>query len=419
MNEAQLRDTKRRANNTLLGSILIVAMELGTYVTLSNYVGDLCSKFNASVTQVVLIFTIASLVSLACNFVSAAVIGRLSAKVLTLIGTIGYIIFFICMAMGGNIAILYIGAFFFGISNTFACFTVLQPVITWWHTENLGKKIGYLSIGYCAAAMIFGFVVPRVLAALGFQTTVLLHGSITGIVMLFASLFLINNRPDTYGLKPYGYVEVAAENGGASTTVTGLGLRDCLKTLPFWGIMLAIIACNLPSSGYSSNAAMMYQSFGLDPVKAGTMISIYNAMGIVWNYAYGAVSDKIGARKANIGFATFGMLVFLIGSFLTGMPAAILVAFAFGVLQFGGMIAAVSLTPIYGTKTIGTLVALGMVASSVATSVGPIIASSMFETAGTFSLFLRVSAVILVGLILLLAVSTSKKAIDKVQALKK
>ena len=91
MEDVKLRESRNRANKTLLGCILVIAMELGTLTTLSNYIGGLCEKFGASVTQVVLIFSIASMVSLICNLISAVAIEKVPAKLLVLIGSIGYI----------------------------------------------------------------------------------------------------------------------------------------------------------------------------------------------------------------------------------------------------------------------------------------------------------------------------------------
>ena len=155
MEDVKLRESRNRANKTLLGCILVIAMELGTLTTLSNYIGGLCEKFGASVTQVVLIFSIASMVSLICNLISAVAIEKVPAKLLVLIGSIGYILFFAAVALGSSITILYVGAACFGVGQTFACFTALQPIITWWHVDNVGKKISFLSIAYCLAGFIF------------------------------------------------------------------------------------------------------------------------------------------------------------------------------------------------------------------------------------------------------------------------
>ena len=181
MEDTKLRESKRRANKTLIGCILVIAMELGTLTTLSNYIGGLCEKFGASVTQVVLVFSIASMVSLICNLISTVAIEKVPAKLLVLIGSIGYILFFVVVALGNSLTMLYVGAACFGVGQTFACFTVLQPIITWWHVDNVGKKISFLSIAYCLAGFIFNLLIARAIQAVGFQTTFIAHGVIMAL----------------------------------------------------------------------------------------------------------------------------------------------------------------------------------------------------------------------------------------------
>ncbi len=414
MDEAKLRESKSRANKTLIGSILIIAMELGTLTTLSNYIGGWCEKFGASVTQIVIVFSIASVLSLICNFISAAAIAKVPAKLLVLIGSLGYIGFFVAAVLGKNLSVLYVGAALFGVGQTFACYTVLQPVIAWWHVDNVGKKISALSVGYCIAAFGFSMIVPRAINAIGFEKTQLLHGAIGGAIMLLSALFLISNKPESYGLKPYGYKETAGGTG--AYTVSGLTVKESVKTFTFWAILLASIFCGIAACGYANNSALIYQSLGMDSIGAGNMIAIYSLMTIVWTFGYGVVSDKLSPRKANLIFCAIDAVVFLIASFLFGLPGSILVAVTFGVATFYGMLPAVTFPALYGTKAVGTLIALGMAASAGSAMVAPIIASSMYERSGDFSGFFQLSAVLLALAFVLLATSTSKAAVAKIKA---
>lgn len=414
MEDVKLRESRNRANKTLVGCILVIAMELGTLTTLSNYIGGLCEKFGASVTQVVLIFSIASMVSLICNLISAVAIEKVPAKLLVLIGSIGYILFFAAVALGSSITILYVGAACFGVGQTFACFTALQPIITWWHVDNVGKKISFLSIAYCLAGFIFNLLIARAIKVIGFQSTFIAHGVITGTIMILCTVFLISNQPESYGLKPHGYKDITGGTGGY--TASGLTVAQSFKTFTFWGIIIASICCGIGATGYVNSASLIYQDMGMDAVGAGNMMSIYSVMAIIWNFAYGAISDKLSPRKANFIFCAFSAAVFLIAAFMSGTAGCILIAVTFGAGTFNGMLAAVTFPPLYGTKAVGTLIAIGMVATSIGSMVAPIISSAMYEKTGSFSSFLFLGGILFAVALILIAVGTSKAAVAKIKA---
>lgn len=413
MEDTKLRESKSRANKTLVGCILVIAMELGTLTTLSNYIGGLCEKFGASVTQVVLIFSIASMVSLICNLISTVAVAKIPAKILVLIGSIGYILFFAAAVLGNSVTVLYVGAACFGVGQTFACFTALQPIITWWHVDNVGKKISFLSIAYCLAGVGFNLVIARAISEFGFYKTFITHGVISGVVMILSTLFLISNRPESYGLKPHGYKE--GEDGAGGYAAGGLTVGQCLKTFTFWGVIIACVCCGIGATGYVNNASLVYQSMGMDAIGAGNMMSIYSVMAIVWNFAYGAISDKLSPRRANLAFCAFTAAVFLISSVLSGTAGCILIAVTFGAATFNGMLAAVTFPPLYGTRAVGTLIAIGMVATAASSMLAPILSSAMYEKSGSFSSFLLLGGVLFVVALVMIAAGTSRGCVARIK----
>ena len=156
---------------------------------------------------------------------------------------------------------------------------------------------------------------------------------------------------------------------------------------------------------------------GMDAVGAGNMMSIYSVMAIVWNFVYGALSDKVSPRKANIIFCVFCVAVFLLASFMSGTAGCILIAVTFGAGTFSGMLAAVTFPPLYGTKAVGTLIAVGMVATSIGAMVAPVISSAMYEKTGSFSSFLLLGGILFAAALVLIAVGTSKAAVAKIKAI--
>jgi sugar phosphate permease len=413
--QTEFKKTKRRANMSLAGGIIMIGLVFGSYVVLSLFIEGIMTHLNAGILEVVALFSVAGITQAVAPFVLSTIINKVSVKLLTGIGAFCFVIFFVLMAVGNSLFLLYLGAIFFGVSTTLCGFAVIQPVITWWHAKNLGKKIGFLSIAYCVAAMLLSFLIPQILLEAGFQITVLLMGIIFGIVLLIISIFMISNRPDTYGLKPYGYEESAEEQTETNIGSTGLTIKEILKTGSFWLFMIIGFLLMIASTGFTNNAGIIYQSMGLDLATAGVIMTAMYGINIFWNFFYGALSDKKGGRTSSIIFGLITIVAFILGSFLTGFGGAIVIAIVIGAFNYGGMFVPLNAGPLFGTRAIGTVITLCIVAQSLGNIVAPLVAGGIYAFTGSYSKFMLVAAIIMVVVVILTHLSTSKAAIVKIK----
>lgn len=235
MNEKKLRESKSRANKTLLGCIIMICAVMGTFSVLTNYFGALCDTLNASVTQVSVMFSISSLVSAVVGLVASAFIDKVAARAIVFIGTACYAIFFLLLIFGKSLVTLYIGGVFYGFSFVFLGYTMTQSLITWWHAKNTGTKISLVSVIRALFIMVLSPVVIKLLELFGLQLTLAIHGGVLTALLLVATFLLISNKPESYGLQPYGYEESANDQGGAkaASAESGLTQSQALKTYSF------------------------------------------------------------------------------------------------------------------------------------------------------------------------------------------
>lgn len=144
----QLRETRRRANLTFIGAIIVLAVINGTYSALTVFAGDLCTRLNASVTDVMLMFTVCSVVSMVANLVSGALMARVPTRILAFIGTLCFIAFFLLMRFATSLAMLYVGAFYDSTgsySNFMICAAILCALalvaVLWASSSKNVKKL--------------------------------------------------------------------------------------------------------------------------------------------------------------------------------------------------------------------------------------------------------------------------------------
>lgn len=415
----RLQETKRRAWSSYIGSLLLIMCLFGTSNVFSVYLGGICEWMRATPTQAALFFTIYSAVMVVLNLFISAFIGKVPTKLLALIGAVSYLVCFLCIGLSHNLIMLYVGSFFFGISVVLNGYSICQPAVSWWHVTNVGKKISGLSVSYAISSAVISALVGRALTAIGFQSTFLLNGCILGAIMIFSAVFLINDPPEKYGLKPLGYKDETEHILSQQTepqTAGGMTVSEIFRTVPFWGVLICVFVASVFIMGFLYNAAAIFQNFGLEAVAAADMISIYSIAGIFWIFLYGSIADKWGISKANLIFGVCTAVSFAIAVFATGKTAALVMAVIIASCNYIGMINALSMGAIYGSKSIGTLVALGMVANGAATALGTPLCSFMYEQFGNYNMFMGVGTVAVIITTLGFTYFTSPSVIKKVNS---
>ncbi len=421
--DAKARQSKSRANKVLIGCILLIAVEYGTLNILSLYIEPICTTLGVDATAVSFMFTITNIVSVASGFLVALLIEKVNLRLIMFTGVICFMLFFGILYVATSIVMIYVGAVFYGVSQVFVGFAVTQPLISWWHAKNVGMKMSSLSLAMSVGALIMAPTIGSALPALGMPGTVLVNGGVLGVLMLIAVAFLISGKPETYGLKPYGYEEaqeeVAQEElAGEASVASGLTFKQCLKTYPFWAILFVPFLLYIPGNGFVTNEAVIFQSCGFDSGGVSMLMSVYSGCMIVWVLLYGFLSDHIGPAKASIIYAIGGIVCLLGFVILGGQAGAIFLAVTIGIINsFSGMIAAIMFGKLFGTRAVGTLIAVGNIVGGVAAAVAPPIASFINAATGSFTAFMVLSAVIVVVVLFLLVTATSKRQVARIQAL--
>lgn len=420
MSESQLKETKSRAIKVLIGCVLIVAINYSSQNAFTNYIGYICADFGCSPTDVTLVFSIAGACSGIGGLVAAAIVDRVPAKFIVIGGAVCYCLFYAIQYVGYSLPAIYVAAFFYGWSLAFAGYAICQPLITWWHATNTVTKISSMSVIQALFLMALSPAVVVLLEHCGYRTSIAIQGVVLGGIVLVAALLLVSNKPESYGLKPYGLKEEPASKDDASAAYAprGLEMKRIVKTPSFWAILICPTLLVFVAAGFMTNASLIFQSFGYDAMGAAGLLSLHSGVALVWSLGYGFVSDRKGARFSNNLYLIVGIAIFAIAVVIGGVPAALTLAIFVGAPKaVSGMIGVATFRQLFGTKAIGTLVALGTTASAVGSMVCAPVASAMYEAAGSYTPFLLLCVGILAVVTVLSNFATSKGQTDKINAM--
>ena len=174
----------------------------------------------------------------------------------------------------------------------------------------------------------------------------------------------------------------------------------------------------IPANGFATNASLIFQSVGFDAMGAATMLSVFSGASIIWVLAYGVLSDKLGARKANLFFTVLAIISVGVFAVMGNMTGAIILACTVGVVSaYAGMLGAVTYRTMFGTKAIGALIPLTSVASGVGSMIAPPIATAINAATGGYTGFMLLCVIVLVIVFVLIFTSTTPKMTEKIKAM--
>lgn len=410
------KNSKRYGAQAAAGALLGAFLANGTYNVLSIYLLPLSERMGASITSIALLFTFGSVGSMIGSFLLGALLKRMSAKALASIGSICFGLFFIILGFTTSLPLLYVGGALFGFSTVAAGMTIAQTIANWWFVKGRAKVISFITVGIGLGGLVLSPIVAGLIASFGIQKAALIQGISIGALLLINSIFIIPNKPETYGVLPVGAEEVQETASNTNVSVAhSLSVNEILKTVPFWLVTASALIGNLVFCGFLNNASALYQSMGASAGQAALCISVYNLVRLGWSTLYGTASDKFGMRPSSTVFLIITTLTFFASTKLTGMAGAMITASLIGSISIIGMLGAVCLPKIYGAKESASLIGISVAIATIGAMIGSPFAARIYEVTGSYNTFMVIGGVLLIVVIVCLMTATSEKSINKIR----
>jgi OFA family oxalate/formate antiporter-like MFS transporter len=155
---------------------------------------------------------------------------------------------------------------------------------------------------------------------------------------------------------------------------------------PQWYLLTAILTLNtLCGIAFISQASDAAQNIGKVSVgTAGTFVGVMGLFNGAGRIGWAALSDRIGRMRAFLGMLLLQGIAFLILPHMAFAIFAILGALIY--LAYGGGFGTMPATAadFFGTPNAGAIYGLMIIAWSIGGVVGPLIASKLYESSGSY-----------------------------------
>lgn len=286
-----------------------------------------------------------------------------------------------------------------------AMFVVTMSTVGRWFNKKRGLAMGIASSGSGLGTFIFAPFAAYLIAGFGWRRAYLIIGIITWLVVLPLSR-LLRRDPYEIGALPDGVKSPmrGSKSEATNTLVTGLSLRQGLKTRSFW-LFLFIWAFNANNIFLVVTHLVPHLTdIGFSVAQAATVLGLTGGANAVGRILMGVASDRIGRKKATIICELFllGAVVWLIRADALWMFYLFALVFGFMWGGVGPALAALA-GDTFGLRKFGVILGMLDFGFSVGAAVGPAVGGLIFDATGNYSLAFVIGAVVLLCAVLLVS----------------
>ncbi len=384
---------------------LAVHLCIGQAYATSVYKASLVANFDASLTQIGIIFSIA-IVMLG---LSAAVFGtwvdtggpRRAMFTAALFWSSGFLIGSLGIATD-QLWLVYLGyGFIGGIGLGIGYISPVSTLIKWF-PDRPGLATGMAIMGFGGGAMIASPLSAKLLGIYddGFDTAsgvasgsavakLFLTLGVVYLVLMMFGAWLIRVPAD--GWKPAGF-DPSTIKTKALVTTDNVSAANAIKTPQFW-LLWVVLFCNVTAGiGILEQAAPMIQDFFREgetstvaAASAAGFVGLLSLFNLSGRFVWSSTSDAVGRKNIYIGYLGLGIILYAFLAF-QGSSSTILFALLAGVIIsfYGGGFATVPayLRDLFGTYQVGAIHGRLLTAWAAAGVVGPLIINGFLDARG-------------------------------------
>lgn len=387
---------------------LAVHLCIGQAYATSVYKTSMVKHFDASQTQIGIIFSIAIVMLGLSAAVGGTWVERNGPRKAMFVSACFWASGFLVGALGigtGQLWLVYLG---YGVIGGIGLgIGYISPVSTLikWFPDRPGLATGLAIMGFGGGALVASPLSRQLLSLYddGYDpdnSASVVSGS--ALVALFLTLgigyFVVmmfgvfNIRVPAEGWKPDGFDPAKVETK-ALVTKANVSAANAIKTPQFW-LLWVVLACNVTAGiGILEQASPMIQDFfrnddGQSTVAVAAaagfvgLLSIFNMGG---RFAWSTTSDIIGRKPIYMMYLGVGMIAYFLLATVGHNSTAIFVLLAAVIISFyGGGFATVPayLRDLFGTYQVGAIHGRLLTAWSVAGIAGPLIINGFLDREG-------------------------------------
>jgi MFS family permease len=331
-------------------------------------------------------YSLSMIISGLLAFVSGRMTDRFGPRiVITLLGLLVGGGLLLMSVVNSLVHVYLIWVFMIGFGGS-CSFTPITSTIPKWFTERRGLAIGITFAGFSLGGIIWPPIVERLIANIGWQSTYILVGLIT-LVIITALAQLMKQNPQKIGLEPYGEKMKLEPTSQIIDKITpGLSFTQAFKMTPYWLISLIRFCSMFIFQLVTVHIFPHAIDIGLSEIGAAIILSTISISGTASRLLAGFVADRIGHRLTL--FLSTGILVLSLIILFFSRELWHFYAFSilFGLAWGGVGVVQISLiAEFFGFRSLGAIMGSLELLLTIGGAIGVSMAGIIFDTTGTYT----------------------------------
>jgi MFS family permease len=302
-----------------------------------------------------------------------------SRRVMILGGTI-FVIGTLLMSQIHSVWHLYL---FFGVLIAIgrsAAGVPLTALVTRWFTKNQGLALA-LAQSQNVGSAVFAPLTVFFLAQYGWRGSYIGLGAIGLLIIPLAFLMRDHVAPQLAGSSGTSGSGVAARN------LSGMTLREAMKTRAFWTLNMMVIGCCVCHSCILLHGVNHMTDVGLTATTAAHVVAVMAIFGMIGKVANGLLADRIGAKWSMAGFLFLQAITIPLFLHAHEVPTFYMWAVLFGT-GFGGPmpVYAMLFREYFGIRYIGSILGVFFMTAALGMGSGSMMGGVLYNMFGSYAI---------------------------------
>jgi MFS family permease len=395
--------TKNRNHGLYYGYVIVIAsffiimIILGTFYSFGVFFKSFLDEFGWNRATTSAAFSWSFVVMGFFGVITGKLNDRFGPRLVVTIGGICYGVGFFLMRWISQVWQFYL---LYGVVIAIGMSCAMMPLIATpprWFVKRRGLMTGIVVAGSGVGSMLTPLLANWLVSTYSWRASYTVIGIAALVITVVAAQFL-RRDPAQMGLKPYGVTEISSRS--ASLNLGGFSLRESIRTRQFWILCVVNFCFNFCLQIVLVHIVAHAIDQGVGEAAAAIIITIVGGVSIAGRLVTGSAIDQIGSRRAILMSLFFMLAAYVWLLFAGAVPAFYIFAIIFG-FAYGGLVTV--LTP--AVAELFGVTALSLIAASISFvscvgSLGSIVAGSIFDATGSYTLsFLFAIGLSVIGLI--------------------
>lgn len=377
---------KSRHIFVLIAMCGLAAASIGVSVnTAGVFYAPIAESLQAGRGSVAMMITIMSLTASVTAMFLPKILKESTLKLIILTATVLLVGATYLISFSSSLSMIYILSLLRGVGDGMINFVLVTMIVNYWFYARRGLFTSLVMAFSGVPGVVLSPVFTGVITNSGWRTGMVWVAAATAVCCLPAILFPISIRPETQGLKPYGYEEfMERRKEGLTMVIDDSSTRfNYLNPKFILAIIMAIMACivtavpqHLP--GYAV-------SIGKNASVGALMLSISMAFNIISKLVFGVLNDKVGSYKTSYimsGLILAGIVLLLfIPSEWAMYAGSALISFTFSISAVGVAMVAGYL---FGMENYASAYPVLSFVGGAANAIGGALVGSLYDMTGTY-----------------------------------